>query len=521
MSVSQNKDNTIQEAKVLAAIDVGSTSIRLVIGQVYIDGRTEILERLQRTVRLGQDTFRRGRLRGSTIRAAVMILRDYLEAIKTYQTHRTYAVATSAVREAANSEIFLDRVLMATGLEIKVITPAEESRLTVSAVRHAIGRSRLAHRNTLIAEVGGGSTVLTLLKKGDISATQSLAIGSVRTREALAATAAETDRGIDLIRHEITAMLSTVEGVLQLGRIGVLLAVGGDARWAAAQIGKQEAQELYRLGGDDLEALIAENRDLTPEETAQRYDLSYSDAEALVPALTVYSELLHATRAQDMLVATATMRDGLMQEMALELLGKEDPSFAKEVLDSAMAVAEKYHVDIKHAIHIRQLAIQLYDQMLPEQQSDRRHRLLLEVAALLHEVGAYVSSRARHKHTYYIVSNTEIFGLTRMEVTMVAHIARYHRRSRPKRSHIDYLSLPRERRVIVNRLAALLRVADALDASRSGQIRELECRVDDDGLVIFSPAGADLVLEQRDLKSKGDMFEDVFGLTIRLEPAGR
>jgi exopolyphosphatase/guanosine-5'-triphosphate,3'-diphosphate pyrophosphatase len=190
---------------------------------------------------------------------------------------------------------------------------------------------------------------------------------------------------------------------------------------------------------------------------------------------------------------------------------------AQEVLHSAVALAKKYHVNLKHAQHIQKLAVRLFDELLLDQQFEHRNRLLLQVAALLHETGAYVSNRAMHKHSYYIISNSEIFGLTRKEITLVAHVARYHRRSRPKRSHIDYTALSRESRIVVNRLAAILRVADALDASRTGQIEIKDCLIDDSGLIIPVESTADLTLERKELALKSDMLEDIYGLTVRIE----
>ncbi|MFZ5829304.1 MAG: exopolyphosphatase, partial [Planctomycetota bacterium] len=161
--------------KTVAAIDIGSNAIRMVLAEVAPDGHVEVLERLQRAVRLGQDTFRRGRLGGQSMRATLGVLKDFRQLLKLYQVERVRAVATSAVREAANADLFLDRVFLATGLHVEVIDTSEESRLTVSAVCQVLGDLLHAdHRETLIADVGGGSTLLTLLRGSEIVTSQSL-----------------------------------------------------------------------------------------------------------------------------------------------------------------------------------------------------------------------------------------------------------------------------------------------------------------------------------------------------------
>ena len=173
-------------AQPVAAIDVGSNALRMVIAEVSPDGQIEILERLQRAVRLGQDTFRRGRLGGQVMRAAVAVLRDYQEMLDLYRVEHLRAVATSAVREAVNADTFIDRVFMATGLHLEVIGTLEESRLTVSAVCQAVGGALGVDRDqALIAEVGGGSTLMTVLENGEIANSLSLRLGSIRLQEIL------------------------------------------------------------------------------------------------------------------------------------------------------------------------------------------------------------------------------------------------------------------------------------------------------------------------------------------------
>jgi len=168
---------------------------------------------------------------------------------------------------------------------------------------------------------------------------------------------------------------------------------------------------------------------------------------------------------------------------------------------------------------VAQVAAGLFDEMEAEHGLGARHRLLLEVAALLHEVGGFVSSRAHHKHSYYLIANSEIFGLTRDELLTVAHIARYHRRSCPKPSHTEFVALSRETRMVVSKLAALLRVADALDRGHAQQARNFRCERREQELAVAIPGVADLSLERRAIAAKGDLFEDVYGLKVRLEEA--
>jgi exopolyphosphatase/guanosine-5'-triphosphate,3'-diphosphate pyrophosphatase len=187
------------------------------------------------------------------------------------------------------------------------------------------------------------------------------------------------------------------------------------------------------------------------------------------------------------------------------------------VIHSAESLAEKYRVDLDHARNVTDMAVRLFDELQTDHGLGARHRLLLRVAGLLHEVGSFVSNLAHHKHSCYLIGNSEIFGLNRDDTEIVAHVARYHRRSSPKPSHLEYIALPRESRVVVNKLAAILRVADALARTRGRKIVNPHFQRRGDEFVISLPGAADLVLERRSLAVKGDMFEDVYGMTLRLE----
>jgi exopolyphosphatase/guanosine-5'-triphosphate,3'-diphosphate pyrophosphatase len=507
-------------AKVVAAIDVGSNSLRMVIAEVFSDGRIEVLERLQRAVRLGQDAFRGKRLGGESMRAAVQVLRDYRQLLDLYKVEKIRAVATTAVREALNGDTFLDRVFMATRLNVEVIGTSEESRLTVSAVRQAVGDALgVNQRQTLIADVGGGSTLLTLLDNGEIDTAQSLRLGSIRLQEMFSTSEESPRRSADLLRQHISNALETLQS-LPLETIDSFVAVGGDARFAAREVGvATESADLAVIDPADFDKLVGRCEQYTAEELSKRHGLAFAEAETLNPALLVYQILLHKTKASYMVVSHVSMRDGLLLDLAREVTGQEDEAVLAGVIHSATAIAEKYNVDLNHAQGVAEVAVRLFDLFQADHGLGSRHRLLLRVAALLHEVGSFVSSRAHHKHSEYLIANSEIFGLNRSEITLVSLIARYHRRSVPRASHLSYMALTRESRVVVNKLAAVLRVADAMIRGHRHRSAEIQFQRQGDDLTITLPSGRDLLIEQRALETKGDLLEDIFGVKIRLEEA--
>jgi len=506
--------------KAVAVIDIGANSVRMVIAQVLADGQTEVLERTQRPVRLGHDTFVTGRLSQQAMNATIAILRDCKKLLDTYAVEIVRAVATSAVREADNGDAFVDRVAMAVGLDLEVLDPTEESHLTVSAVREAVhGAVDLGAGRALIADVGGGSMLLTSLDGGAITASQSYALGSVRLQEHLATVHEPLERGVELLRHQIANAVDVIKRSMPLSEVGAFLAVGEDARFAAQRIGEAvpSAELVHMVDAAAFDRLVEQCAQRSAERLARDYSLAFPSAERLVPALLIYHDLLHATPADRMVVCSVSMRDGLLLDVARRVTGEEDAELAESIVQSARTIGETYRVDPAHAEHVTRLALRLFDELHREHGLTPRHRLLLRVAGALHEVGKFVSSRAHHKHSCYLIANSEVFGLRRGEMALVAQIARYHRRSEPKTSHADYMTLPREERIAVNKLASILRVADALDRGHAQQVQDFQIERRGTELIIYVSGVADLTLERRALAEKGDMFEDTYGMRVRLE----
>ncbi len=519
------RDRSAQEqsenVKTVAAIDIGSNAVRMVVAEVLPDGKTSTLERLHRAVRLGQDSFRRGRLGNRSMRAAIAVLRDYRQVLDLYKVEQLRAVTTSAVREAVNCDTFLDRIFMATGFNVEVIGTSEESRLTVSAVRQAVaGAGNVNRDRTLIADVGGGSTLLIVLEEGEIASSYSLRLGSIRLQEMFLSGEELSNRSGDFLSPHIAKVVASAEGSVSLKNIHSFVAVGGDVRFAAQKIGvPTESSDLYSVAAKDFDRLVGECEYLTVEQTARKHGLPIADAETLTPALLIYRALLRRTKIDEMIVSRVSMRDGLLLDLARKVRGEEDMEIVEGVLHSTMTLAEKYHIDLEHARDVAGISLRLFDEFQPDHRLGARERLLLHVAAILHEAGGYVAAPAHHKHSYYLIRYSEVFGLTPREMNMVAHIARYHRRSVPKPSHLEYMSLPREQRVIVSKLAAILRAADAIARGQVRNAQLLRFERQNDELIIVVPGVKNLILERKAIAGKGDMFEDIYGMRIRLEEA--
>jgi exopolyphosphatase/guanosine-5'-triphosphate,3'-diphosphate pyrophosphatase len=301
------------------------------------------------------------------------------------------------------------------------------------------------------------------------------------------------------------------------------ITLGGDARFAAAQVAGKDVPEksFLTVAKEPFLALCEQIMGYDAEALVERFRLPVMEAETLVPALLAVRELLLETQAGELIVPDASLRGGLLLDMdrGEEAQGIEDLS--RQVLLSAEALGEKYRYDAKHGKQVAHLATRLFDELKSEHGLSRRDRLLLEVAALLHDVGIYVNLRGHHKHSQYLLSVSEIFGLARDDMAVVANVARYHRRATPNKSHLPYMALDSDTRVTVNKLAAILRVANALDADHLQKVRDVHVVREDEGWALEVEGAGDLTMERLAALARSDHMTEVFGRKLGFREAVR
>jgi len=506
----------------VAVLDMGASAIRLVIAEAQADGPVRVLSEASRGVRLGRDTFSGGVIRPRTWDAAFSAIEGFRTMIDSHGATEVRAVATSAVREARNGEAFLDRIQRDTGIDFEIINEAEESHLIYLAVRHALGRHPVLEGAwTLLVEVGGGSTSLTLLERGQPSRSGVYALGAVRLRQQLDLRRHRHDIQVALLRRSIANVVDQIRLEIPLRRVTQMVAIGGDVRRAA--------DEILARGGDDgtreipREAFLAFCDDverLDDEGLGSRFRLPSVETETLVPALLVYRTLLAETTARRIVVSDATLRAGLVLDLVAPggRQGAED--FERQVLASAEAVGQRFQFDAEHGRHVARLATRLFDELRDEHGLGDRDRLLLQTASLLHDIGIYVSLRRHHKHSQYLLAASQIFGLSDEETAVVSNIARYHRRGTPRQSHLPYIELDRQDRLLVNKLSAILRIANALDAEHLRKVQDLRLLRTGKTWVLELDGTGDITMEQMAAAARADMFTEVYGRDLIIRASG-
>lgn len=503
--------------RVAAVIDVGSTAVRLEVAELAPGGAVRVLDSLQQPVHLGKDTFTKGRILQSTLEECVKILKGYRRVMQEYgvtDPNLIRAVATSAVREAANRETFLDRVYMATGINVEAIDEAEETRLTYLSIQDLLPREpTLQKGDTLVVEVGGGDTELLLLRDGHISYSNTFRLGTLRMRETLGTQHAPAQRTLATFTRHIQLSVDQIKRSVPVGKAPLLIAPSGDARFAAAQLVPDWSQQpAARI---DVKAFAALAKKIAPasvDELVRKYRITFQEAETVGPALLAYAQLAREFAVEQILVPKSSLRQGLLQELATG--GLWNKAFTEQVVHSAVALGAKYAFDERHGRQVANLCLQFFKELQPEHMLEPRHELLLHVAALIHEIGLFVNNRSHHKHSMYLIMNSDLFGLSHHDMLMIAMVARYHRRATPQPYHEGFSMLDRDDRLAVSKMAALLRVADALDRNHMQQVRDLRFTRENGQLMVWVRDVEDLTLERLALQEKGSMFEEIYGLKV-------
>jgi exopolyphosphatase/guanosine-5'-triphosphate,3'-diphosphate pyrophosphatase len=503
-----------------AVIDIGTTSIRMAIAQIDEKGNTHPLDFLQQSLSLGHDTFTKGYIEKGTIGDCVRALRNFRRVCEEYgifQEDKIRAVATTAVREALNREAFIDRLYIATGIRVEVIDNMDVARLTFLSARKLLkSNPKLLSGQVVLCEIGGGSTEMIVLEKGNIVSSHSFKLGALRLREMLDKFHAPWERQRTLMESEIRRTIDQVLHAVPKAKNRTMIALGGDMRFAAAEIiDNWDAETLAQVPIKNLEVLTKEVLLLSVDNCVKKFKVSYPDAETLSPALLFYTMLARGLSVKTITACDISMRHGILLDMAKS--ETHDENFRQQILRSAWETAKKYNADEQHALSVMTLCTQLFTNLADEHQLPPWYGLILAVAAILHDIGMFVSTRGHHKHSMYCIQNSEIFGLSRRDILLISLLARYHRKATPKMIHPEYVALDREDRLAVAKCAAILRIADSLDRSHSQRISKITCRREKDSLVIVVPGVEDLTLEQLGIQTKGDMFEEVYGMNVVLE----
>ncbi len=504
-----------------AAIDIGSNAMRLRVVEAShptdANAFAEVESR-RAAVRLGADAFTTRELSPDALRAACVALREFRKVIEDTGVVAYRATATSAVRETRNAEVLVERARREADIHLEVIEGVEEARILQLAVSRKLA---LAGRTVWLADVGGGSTEMTRLESGTARFSTSLPLGTVRLLGMFLAGTSDIDAHHQtLLVEAIDRTLSEIPSREWAAEKHALIATGGNVETLASLI--PSAQKVLGTKAIDVAALRGLLPKLCAMSTDDRrvsFNLRPDRADTLVPAATIFLRVAERLGVTQIAAPGVGLKEGLLIELVERHFQLWDENAQDQLtLDACLALGRRFGFDEEHARSVDNLCAQLFDDLAPLHEMSAREKLLLRASAWLHDVGDRIRYEGHHKHSQYIVEHSDIMGLSRLERTMVSLVARYHRKGEPKDENPGFKDLSREHRLIVRKITAILRIADALDKEHLGRVNGVRAQVHEPRKQVslrLSGKG-DRALEEWALTDKAKLFETLFDYRVTL-----
>lgn len=505
-----------------AAVDIGSNSVRLKIARL-VRGRLRSIHEDREVTRLGEQVFKSGFLSPEAMAETVKVLRRFHRAAQKSGADTVRVVATSALRDARNSRAFLEWVRSATGWKVEIISGLEEARLIHLGL---LSFARMNVSPVLMIDLGGGSCELTLSARGHIQDTVSLPLGAVRLTDEFLQHDPPRKGELKRLRALVGREVGRIAYRIVKARVKAVIATSGTAAALAAvatHLSKDSQPRQAVVSRALMKRIVKLICRLPIEERRKIEGIGPRRAEIIAAGALVFAELLERCQLRGFRYSPLGLRDGLLAQMAAEYdrSTRSGKQIQSERWDSITHAVEHYRVDMEHALEVRQAAMNLFSALKSVHQLPPEYQEWLSAAAMLYEVGDYVNRSGRHRHAYYIISNSEILGYTPQQRRIIAAIARYLGKSRPTPGDAPMKVLAPADQEKVIKASLLLRLARAVNLGRSGAVEKTRVQVRDGavkmGLVPRRQMGVDLELWA--VEKDKSYFGEVFGRELSVAAA--
>jgi exopolyphosphatase/guanosine-5'-triphosphate,3'-diphosphate pyrophosphatase len=508
----------------IAAIDIGTNSIHMILVQVRPDLSFELIGSEKAMVRLGAGGLNGRALTDEAMASALAVLSTFRRLARSHGVDVIRTAATSAVREAENGGEFLTRIERETGIRVRVISGAREAGLIHQAAAYGVD---LGDQRAVVIDIGGGSVEITLGTATEIQMARSFKLGVIRLTERFVRTdplsSADERRLVKHVTSEVAAFCAQVAEAgfdRVVGTSGTILSLGAMA--AARERGSVPSElRNLRVPAKLVHRLRKEATTLDLEARLQLPGLDPRRADLMVAGAVLFDTILRRLGAGELTLCDLALREGLV----LDYIRRHRRQIAHidEFPDvrrrSTVELAERCNANTEHAAQVARLALALFDQTRASHGLGEREREWLEYAALLHDVGVHISYARHHHHSYYLIRNGDLRGFEPDEIEVIALVARYHRRGTPKKTHDAYSTLPPLRRAAVRRLSSLLRVAESLDRSHAQVVSSLDLRRRTHDLTVTIHASSDVELELWAADRQSEPFTEMVGMPVRFQVA--
>ena len=508
----------------IAAIDVGSNSLHMVIAQADADGSVTTLWRMKEMVGLGRLSFPSHRLSQDAMDRAIAALARFQEAARMRGCEKILAVATSAVREAVNGGDFLLRVKRELGLLLQIVSAREEARLIYLGVRHATDLGSQPH---FIMDVGGGSVEFIVADSTRHHLLESRKLGAARMTARFISTDPVSSADVKLLMaHYDRELKPLCENILSHKPVAAI-ATSGTLENLAAMCGDFEERGAGRdpavIRKEPLTRLVTVLMESRSKDRASMSGLDDQRKDQIVAGALLVNEVFRRLNLSQMKLCKSALREGIL----VDYLSRHLPelSIRREVPDprrrSVLDLGRRCQWHQSHAEQVARIVLELFDQLQPLHKLPPEARELIEYGALLHDIGWHIAREKHHKHAMYLILHGDLKNFSREEVRIIANIARYHRKSDPTPKHRKFARLPARARKIVEVGGGILRIADGLDRSHGSVVSDIQCTIRKKRVEIAVKSRSDAELEIWGARNKSSLLSSQIDRAIRFRALPR
>lgn len=516
--------------RTFAAIEVGSFELELGIYEISDKNGIQMLDHVKYMIELGSETYQIGRISYDSVAEVCAVLMDFQRIMKSYQVQDYRACATSAFREAGNSQIVLDQIHVRTGIELRIISNSEQRFIGSKAIaaKDAMFQKSI-RKNTAIVDVGFGSMQISLFDQDALVSTQNLPLGILRIRDLLLQAKVSSDVERILVSEVVDNELATFRNMyLKNRKIQNLIAIGDPI--LAIHFMEKSSEVQDHVTKAEMDAIYERLSHMTRDQIEDEFHVSAGFAPVLFPTAAIYKRIMEIADAETLWIPGIRLVDGIAADYAeMKKLLKFNHSFTDDIIATARGMAVRYKCYMPHVQMVETLALRLFDCLKKYHGLRERERLLLQIAANLYTCGNFVTMRDAGESAYSIIMATEIIGLSHLEREIVANVVRYHQRPfwydtikvKSRVSVYGRLTNPEQPELTIAKLTAILRLASAMDTSHRGKLSDCHLSVRENQLVIRTDYAKDVTLEAMAIEAKSDFFEEIYGIRPVLKQTKR
>jgi exopolyphosphatase/guanosine-5'-triphosphate,3'-diphosphate pyrophosphatase len=510
--------------RLFAAIHVGSERISIKIVEYRTLDDLKTIDMASRQVALGEETFKTGRIGAAAVREICDLLNGYRRTLQEYDVQDYRLIATAAIREAENQQFIVDQIRVKTGFAVEVVDMPQEIFFKYISLCKTVTRHGLTAdpRGLLFVDISSGGLGFTLLKNGEIHYQQNIHIGALHIKESFDRPQRESAYFHQALAEYIYSTIEPVEQALKHDTVRYLILSGLETRLLLKMLNREQIGDLSFVSLADFEKLHTRVKSLNLPQLMQAFDQTESTAEIVLPTIVLYKQILSLTQIEELLIPHDHFMDGITTLYIAEKT--RDPwleVIEAQVVSLARVLGCKYQYDPRHAESVENYSLLLFDKLVRIHGLGKRARLLLKIAAILHDTGKFINLRRHYFYSYRLIISSDIFGFSDTEKAVIANIAYYHSKVTPNTTDANLALLTNEQQVTVAKLAAILRLADAIDRSHRHKIAVKGIALRANELIITVCSPEDISLEEWTFADKAHFFEDVYGVHAILKRQDR